>query len=136
MRIQFAVQDRAFEEFGLDLEVIDDESPWNNAVNPLDVNRDQVITPLDALLVINYLNTIGSRATSDLPTAGDGQPVFVDTNSDQFLSAMDALLIINELNNPSKAPSAEGEPIEDLWSPDAKKPLAQRSPRSPRIRFT
>ena len=72
-----------------------------------------MITPLDALLVINYLNSMGSRATSDLPTPGDGRPVFVDTNSDQHLSAIDALLIINELNNPSTAQNAEGESI---WS--------------------
>ena len=128
VRLNFAVQDRAFEEFGLDLEVIDDESPWHNKINPLDVNRDQVITPLDALLVINYLNSLGSRATSDLPTPGDGQPVFVDTNSDQNLSAIDALLIINELNNPSTALNAEGEPT---WSAAAEPPLLR-----PVVRFS
>lgn len=106
-RILFSVQDRALEEVGLDIQVFDDESPWYNAVDPLDVNRDQVVTPLDALLVINYLNTMGSRPTSDLPTPGE--PMFVDTSNDQHLSAIDALLVINELNTANARAGAEGE---------------------------
>jgi protocatechuate 3,4-dioxygenase beta subunit len=53
----------------------------------LDVSGDGLITPLDALLIVNRLNqpTIGS----DLP---------FDVNRDGSLSPLDALLVINQLN--------------------------------------
>ena len=35
-------------------------NPWHNALNPLDVNGDTFVTPIDALLIINYLNNNGA----------------------------------------------------------------------------
>ena len=37
-------------------------APWHNLKNPLDVNRDNIVSPIDVLLIINYLN-------SDAPAA-------------------------------------------------------------------
>src|SRR4029078_6418287 len=34
-------------------------APWQNSVNPLDVDGDGEITPNDPLLVINYVNSFG-----------------------------------------------------------------------------
>jgi len=69
---------------------------WRNAVDSLDVDRNQFVVPLDALHVINDLNAIGSRA---LPAIKDPSAFFLDTNGDQFLSPIDALLVINYLND-------------------------------------
>ena len=53
-----------------------------------DVNRDCMLTPLDALNVINTLNA------KDCPTSLD-----VDVNGDGIVTPLDALLVINDLNN-------------------------------------
>ena len=85
---------------------------FHNAAMPLDTNGDTVVSPIDALLVVNLLNQHGAGRLSDLLTSNsaahdgaeaEGTPVgMVDTNHDDFLSPVDALQVINQLN-------AEGE---------------------------
>lgn|GEM_PF-4183794 len=86
---------------------------FRNPQDPLDVSGDRVISPIDALLVINDLNSGGPR---QLPRAhGEpGAPLFmVDVNGDGFLSPLDALMVINHLNSPARraaaTEAAEGE---------------------------
>lgn len=66
-----------------------------NVARPLDVNNDAVITPMDALIVINYLN---SHPAGTYPDQFVG---FLDTNADSFITPIDALLVINLLNKPA-----------------------------------
>jgi hypothetical protein len=68
------------------------------SVDPVDVNRDGRISPIDALLVINHLNDFGNGRSVD-----PGSPV--DVNRDGTVTPIDAMLVINRL----KANSAEGE---------------------------
>jgi hypothetical protein len=71
---------------------------FTNDSRPNDVDTNQIVAPLDALLVINELNTNGPRQLSmDLPWDVIPQHA-VDVNRDGFLSPLDALQIINELN--------------------------------------
>lgn len=96
----------------LEIQVLDFSSarPWNNTRRPLDVNDDNVVSPVDALLVINAINARGSTV---LPTSLDaltGLYGFVDSNSNGSLSPIDALLVINELNR-TRSSSGEGEPL-------------------------
>ncbi len=78
-----------------------------NASNSLDVNNDAEITPMDALLVINELNTAaGNFQAARAATAASH---YLDVNSDGQLSPLDALLIINRLNEDA----AEGERASD-----------------------
>ncbi len=70
-------------------------SAWRNPVLNLDVNDDGVVSPIEALLVINYLNT---GLPTDLPTTGIVAPPYYDPSGDEKVSAIDALLIINYLN--------------------------------------
>jgi hypothetical protein len=72
--------------------------PWRNSSNHLDVNGDTLITPLDVLLVINYLNRSGAGALTVPPPSPGGPPPFLDTNSDDFVTPLDALLVINFIN--------------------------------------
>ena len=69
---------------------------WQNPVEQHDVNGDQQVAPLDALLVINKLNTVGPHSLIGVPAPD--VPQYLDVNGDQFVSAIDALLIINRLN--------------------------------------
>lgn len=86
-------------------------SDYWNAARPEDVNADSHISPVDALLIINQLNTGGSQQLSpvagpDSPEGGEGEQdgkSYYDVNNDGHVSPVDALMVINALNG-------EGEP--------------------------
>lgn len=78
----------------LSLTVTDSDGTFHNAAKPADTNNDGVVSAIDALLVINYLNVVGPG-----PVPGSSPPPFLDVNSDNFISSIDALLVINALNN-------------------------------------
>ncbi len=69
---------------------------WRNPVDSIDVNSNGSISPLDALLVINRLNSGQSRT---LPNQHDPASPFFDTSGDGQVSPIDALLVINQLNS-------------------------------------
>jgi hypothetical protein len=83
-----------------------DELPWTNPSNSLDVNDDESVSPLDALLVINELNSAGARALSQRSAANP----YLDVNRDGFVTPVDALLILNELNAKTAIQSARIAP--------------------------
>ncbi len=84
--------------------VVQVKRSWQNLRNPLDVNSDSLVTPLDALLIINDLNLNQSHA---VPQPID-RPPFLDVNGDLWVSPLDALMVINYLNQQA---SGEGEAI-------------------------
>lgn len=73
---------------------VDTSSVLTNPLNPLDVNADTTVSPLDALLVINELNAAGGGPLAARPATG----AYVDVNGDKAVSPIDALLVLNELN--------------------------------------
>ena len=81
---------------------------WQNPRLAVDVDNDQQVAPIDALLLINDLNRAGSRPLPDPPQDGEAPP-YLDVNGDGFLSPLDALLVINYLNNPPPAAAAVAE---------------------------
>ena len=86
-----------------------DDLGWHNKVLRSDVNFDNAVSPLDALLAINELsNRVYSDVTTgqldefdDIPPGG-----FLDVNDDGAVSPIDALLIINDLPDTSSIPPA------------------------------
>lgn len=77
-----------------------------NASEHLDVNADGFVTPIDALLVINYLNgNTGDGSVANLPPP----PPYRDVNGDNFITPIDVLLIVNQLNADSRGGGGEGE---------------------------
>ena len=60
-----------------------------NSSNPFDVNNDNQVSPVDALLVINALE--------DRPVSFTGE--YLDVNGDWNIAPIDALLVINELES-------------------------------------
>ncbi|MCA9127078.1 MAG: DUF4114 domain-containing protein [Planctomycetales bacterium] len=90
---------------------------WHNSAFPVDVNDDGILSPIDALLIINMINARGAQSVDSLPI-----PPFmalIDTNKDQFLSPLDVLLVINALNQASAFPPPEGE--NSPWDEDDSK---------------
>ena len=67
---------------------------FQNPIEPLDVNLDRHISPVDALAIINELNS----PRTDVVTVGN----LLDTSGDDVLAPIDALGIINTLNNPEQ----------------------------------
>ena len=65
------------------------QRPWRNADNPLDVNDDGEVEPLDALNIINKLNAEGPHELPP-PQAGDPPMRYYDCNGDGEVGPIDA----------------------------------------------
>jgi hypothetical protein len=82
-----------------------------NLDRPLDVNMDGIVTPLDALTVINTVNLPDQYVAQGAFKFSNG--IHPDVNGDSFVTPLDVLLVINHLNRGAEA-GAEGEASEDL----------------------
>ncbi len=105
---------------------------WNNAANYLDVNDSGVVTPLDALLIINDLNDHGARVLGAKSTVAT--PAWIDVNGDNAISPVDALLVINALSTyrqppdisfENSTPDAPGSSFIGRTTPNAKVVIEQ-----------
>ena len=79
-------------------------SVWQATPNPLDVDNSGLVSPVDAVNIVNELNTNGARELGDTLPEGFTGP-FCDTNGDGFLSAVDLLQVINAINQYPNAPT-------------------------------
>jgi len=70
---------------------------WQNPLNPLDVNDDGQVSPIDALLTINFLNSNPGNPVPPQPPFFP--PPFYDVSGDHQITPIDALLVINYLNS-------------------------------------
>ena len=89
--------------------VADNERPYQNPRNNVDVDGTTFVTPLDALLIVNILNSLGRGPAATIMASYTGPAQFPDTNGDNQISPLDALLIINYLNARSGAGEGEGQ---------------------------
>ncbi len=71
-------------------------SDLHNQGNPYDVNLDERVSALDALVVINALDQ-QPNGEAESESGAASPTMMVDTNDDGKISAIDALLIINYL---------------------------------------
>jgi hypothetical protein len=93
---------------------LDFPHPWQNPLDPSDVNADGNVTAADALRVINEL---GRRAYSDATTKDLNDPlatipwpgVYFDQSGDGRSTALDALRVINQLARISLGGGEESE---------------------------
>ncbi|MFM7070270.1 MAG: GEVED domain-containing protein, partial [Planctomycetota bacterium] len=106
-----------------DYQVVIGGPPWQNPTRAMDVNNDGFVSPIDVLLVINFINNY--QGVSALPNPppfipiagapifpdnpGQGQDLFIDVNGDGFVSPIDALQIINAVNSGQTGGEGEGE---------------------------
>ncbi len=73
------------------------QAPWQNPANRFNVGNENDVEPIDALLVLQYLNQFLPGPLPEPPTP-NGPPPFVDVNGDNDCTPFDALLVIIELN--------------------------------------
>jgi hypothetical protein len=111
---------------------------FTNAWNRFDVNNDGFVTAIDALGLINSLNSQGPRPLGGAGGEGEDKKWFPDVNADGYLTAVDVLSIINELSRRSagggstsggQGASGEGEAegegsVELLATPSIASPAA------------
>ncbi len=89
-------------------------NPWQNPNDPTDVSADGDFSPLDVLLVINYLNEQGSGPLPE-PTGDFAPPPYLDVDGDGHVTPRDVIVLINCLNDVACHPptassfNAEGE---------------------------
>lgn len=77
-------------------------SPWQNSSNRFDVNNNGDVAPIDAVIVLNYLNRNGPGV---VPT--DQSPLhFLDVDGDNVIRPLDVLQVLNFLS--SAVPAASG----------------------------
>ena len=76
-------------------------SPWQNQKNPLDVDGDGIVSPIDALIDINALN---SNMGGPLPLPANPPPYY-DVDGDGQLTPSDVIAIINYLNGQNVTPA-------------------------------
>jgi hypothetical protein len=70
--------------------------PWHNIKNPLDVDGSDTVEPLDALIIINRLNSYPGN--SRLPVPIPEKHPFYDVNNDNLCTPLDVIIIINYFN--------------------------------------
>ncbi len=83
-------------------------SKWQNPSGFLDVNADGTVSPIDALILINYIN---SGAETDLRLTDIEPAPYLDPNGDEIVTPSDVLMVINFLN--ANSAGGEGEASTD-----------------------
>jgi hypothetical protein len=84
-----------------------------NPFNRFDVNNDGFVSPIDALILVNQVNTKGGGA---LGSGGSGEgelpgdKYYVDVNEDGYLSPLDILWVVNRINGSNASGEGEAAP--------------------------
>ncbi|MCR9296584.1 MAG: dockerin type I domain-containing protein, partial [bacterium] len=81
-----------------------DGEALHNYSNPFDVNDDDIVSPLDVLLVIHQLNNKGRGGSGE---GEGGTAYYTDVDNNGVVTPLDALLVVNHINQGSG--SGEGE---------------------------
>lgn len=90
-------------------------TPWRNPVNPLDVNDDNAFEPLDILIIINRINSVGPIEGLPVPDVNDMPPPYIDPNGDNNMFPDDVLMLVNAFNRGQT--EIQGEAIIDFVEP-------------------
>ncbi|QDT02610.1 Dockerin type I repeat protein [Rubripirellula lacrimiformis] len=93
-----------------DYSVLVSNNPFQNPASRYDVNASGVVTPLDALQIINAIDRYGSQSIPlDVLPLPINLPQFPDVNGDGRVSAFDALQVINQLSRLPNTTGGSGE---------------------------
>ena len=65
---------------------------------PLDIDGDNNVFPVDALAIINHLNREGTHRLPIPPIDPNVPPPFLDPDGNRRVEPLDALMVINALN--------------------------------------
>jgi hypothetical protein len=105
-------------------------STWQNPSNPLDVDDDGEIIPLDVLVLINDINARKARLLPVPPVPPTEPPPYLDVNGNGDISPQDVLIVVNYLNALSSGGAGEGEAVWFALA-EASSPATSASDASP-----
>jgi hypothetical protein len=115
------------------LTLIDNDTtpfPWQNPHDRLDTNNDNVVAPIDVLIIVNELNlptiTLAGGLLPEPPATGI--TFYYDVNGDGVASPIDVLQIINFLNlgvRPDPEATEELVPVDTRASQPSVSPVSQ-----------
>lgn len=104
-------------------------NPYTNPTNALDVNGDGGVSPIDVLILVNYINA--NSINTHLPPAGVVPP-YLDVDGDGFVGPQDVLTVINYINRNSNGGGSSGGEGEgfDQWvaAPSVAAPAVESRP--------
>ena len=130
-----------------DLLILVQANPFQNPLNPADVNKSNTVTPLDALNILNLLAAYRQGGgTGAIPL--NPPPAFLpslvnqtflpDVNGNGTVEPADALAVINEIARQRRAAAGEGEGqgewetfAEPTWTTDTYLPVGEGLLASP-----
>jgi len=124
-----------------DISIFVQANPYQNGTNRFDVNRNNEVTPLDALNVLNLLAAYsrGGGTGGSIPL--NPPPAFLtdlvngtflpDVNGSGTVESLDALLVINEIARLRRAGLGEGESVSTFASASGYIPVADGVMASP-----
>jgi Bacterial cadherin-like domain/Bacterial Ig domain/Bacterial pre-peptidase C-terminal domain/Dockerin type I domain/GEVED domain len=79
-----------------------------NPIQKLDVDADGFISPIDVLLIVNFINANGpSTSVANLPSP----PPYRDVNGNNIIEPLDVLEVINYINARGNSGAGEGEMV-------------------------
>jgi hypothetical protein len=85
----------------------------HNAALPGDVDGNGIVSPLDALIVLNACTPKRGKLPAGIPPQ-EAKPIYLDVNRDGGVTVRDALAVLNRIREalmPAPAMSAEGENV-------------------------
>jgi hypothetical protein len=102
---------------------ISNPTPWQNPINPLDVDGsggDKPVDPLDVLALVNAINGNRQGALPSPRPLSTFTESFYDVDGDGSLNPLDVLAVVNFINDKTNVPpsGSEGEGA-DLGSPNS-----------------
>ena len=81
-------------------------APWQNPVNPLDVNGNGSVSSPDVLVLVNDLNSNHIHKVVGIPTTTN---TYLDVNGDGNINTTDVLILVNYINSHPVHQTASGE---------------------------
>jgi hypothetical protein len=105
------------------IHIVKDATPYHNDQDPADVDGNGMITPIDALVIVNYINNHGPGA---IKPEGEGPVPNLDVDGDGMVTPIDILIIINIINGSSNSQDyITVDPDEDVPESGESEPSAQ-----------
>lgn len=92
-----------------------DQTPYHNDSNPGDVDGDGTVSPLDPLIIVNYINSHGPGM---ITPEGEGPTPHMDVDGDGSVSPLDILVLINMINAGGMPTSPSSDPNDDATMDD------------------